>query len=193
MRYKLGSRVDVNINASGKLKVMEITLVSLFSSLAAVLNIIEALFIPSVIPGVKLGIANIVTVMGVFILRPGLVLGIAFLRTLIASLLLGSFLSVSYYLSFAGTMASAFVICILYHFNKKIGPVFLSIVGALVHNIAQLTVAYYVVGYGFIYYLPYLIVFAVPSGFLTGKITEKVLKARIRPAAQRQTKRLQVN
>lgn len=155
----------------------DIALVALLAALAIMLNVVEALFFPSPVPGLKLGIANIVTVMAVFFFKPRIVFGIVFLRTLVASLLIGNFLSAGYFLSLSGSMLSAVVIYGLHRKNKDFSPTFLSVIGAIGHNIGQMIAAYLFINVGFLYYLPYLIIFAVPAGYFTGMVATKVLNA----------------
>jgi heptaprenyl diphosphate synthase len=158
------------------MKTQDITLIGILASLAVVLSILESTFIPTFILGVKLGLANIVTIVGIYLLDFKKLLGIALIRTFISSLLLGKFLSPGYLMSVSGAVMSLIIIYIIYLLYKEASPVFLSIIGAIVHNIAQLVVAYFIVGYGFIYYLPYLIILAVPAGIITGLIAKGVLK-----------------
>lgn len=163
-----------------KLKTKAIALIGILSTLAISLNILEALFIPQMVPGMKIGLANLVTVLSVFLLKKRYVFFIMFVRIIVSSLLLGTFLSIPFFFTLSGALLSTVITILLYSFDKNISPVFLSISGAITHNIGQLCVAYLFLGYGMAYYLPYLILFAIPTGFITGKIVAKLLNYRNR-------------
>ncbi|WP_028306633.1 Gx transporter family protein [Desulfitibacter alkalitolerans] len=157
------------------MKISNISLISILAAMAVTLSVLESMFIPSIIPGAKIGLANVVTVVAVYLLSFRNVLGIVIIRTLVSSLFLGTFLSIGYFMSVTGGLASAFVVYILYKYIKNVTPIFLCIIGALVHNITQLVVAYSLIGYGIMYLLPYLLLFAIPAGWCTGKIASTVI------------------
>lgn len=142
---------------------------SLLITCGIVLHMFENMipsFIP--IPGAKLGLANIISliVIVIFGLREGLVVSI--LRCLIGTLLAGTFSSLFYSLS--GAIASTIVMAIAYRYFKKVfSLVGISILGGLTHNFAQITVASFVLStFGLFAYLPFLMVIGLFTGFFTG-------------------------
>lgn len=159
-----------------RVKTIDIALIGTLSSLAICLNMIEAVVLPQLIPGMKIGIANLVTVLSVFLLNRNHVLYIVIIRVIVSSILLGTFFSIHFFFSTSGALISTLITLLLYYFDKNVSPVFLCISGAIAHNVAQLIVAYLLIGYGFIYYLPYLILFALPTGYITGIIVDRLLK-----------------
>jgi len=117
-------------------------LVAGFAALAIAIHILEAAF-PSPMPGVKPGLANVVTV--VVYLRYGLrtAVWVAMLRVLVGSLLIGTFLSPTFLLSASGACASLAALGVAGSLGRSlIGAVGLSVAAALAHMSTQIGVAY---------------------------------------------------
>lgn len=117
-------------------------LVAGFAALAIAIHILEAAF-PSPLPGVKPGLANVVTV--VVFVRWGwrMAAAVAILRILVGSLLVGSFLSPTFLMSASGgvaALAALGVVALLP--GRAVGALGASILAALAHMGTQLTVAY---------------------------------------------------
>lgn len=153
----------------------------LATGLALGLHIFEALIpMPTglIVPGFKLGLANIVTLYVImnFSMKDAVVVSI--LRTVLGALLSGTFMTVTFYFSFAGGLISAIVMGLLYKYGSKYFSMLgVSLVGAVTHNLAQLTVASLVIQTAGIFaYLPYMLFFALPTGFFVGLVTGKVNK-----------------
>ena len=138
--------------------VKKLTTLALFSTIALTIFLLESLIPPLVpIPGIKLGLANIVTLIllanGTW--RDALVVLMA--RSLLGSIFAGQMMSFFY--SLAGGLACLLVMAILHHFLGKKLLWFTSIIGALAHNTGQIIVAALVLGSGYVFfYYPYLIV-----------------------------------
>ena len=156
-------------------KTKHLVMLALFISQALILSIIESwIAIPSPVPGVKLGLANIITLVTIvfFGLKDVLVLVTA--RSLLGSLLGGGL--VLFPFSLAGGLLSAVVMYVL---RKKMGKSFsllgISIAGALAHNIGQLSVAAFMTGgFAVFGYLPVLMVSGIVVGCFIG-ITANLL------------------
>ncbi|HKM43318.1 MAG TPA: Gx transporter family protein [Limnochordia bacterium] len=153
----------------------------LATGLALGLHIFEAMIpMPTdiMVPGVKLGLANIVTLYVImnFGTKDGIV--IAVLRTLLGSLMSGTFMTPTFYFSFAGGVISAIVMGLLYkHASKYFSMMGISLVGAVTHNVAQLTVAGLMIEQSLILiYLPVMLFAALPTGAFVGVVTGKVNK-----------------
>lgn len=143
-------------------------------ALGVALWVLEALLPPPLpLPGAKLGLSNIVVLFTMLLL--GLQAGIylAVLRSLLGSLVGGTFLSVGFLLSFGGALASALAMALcLRFFGKIFSLIGISIIGAVVHNMAQLLLVYYLFirQPGVLYYLPFLLWAGLVSGTVTGAI-----------------------
>lgn len=112
------------------------------AAIAIGLTLAEAA-LPSPIPGIKPGLANIVILL--VLLRHGFKTAawVSVIRLLAGSLLLGSFLSPGFWLAAAGTVASLFTLMLIRHLPEKtFGPVSLSILTAFAHISGQLLLAW---------------------------------------------------
>lgn len=147
--------------------VKKLTTLALFSTIALTIFLLESLIPPLVpIPGIKLGLANIVTLIllanGAW--RDALVVLMA--RILLGSIFAGQMMSFFY--SLAGGMVCLLVMAVLHHFLGKKLLWFTSIIGALAHNTGQILVAALILGPYVLFYYPYLIVGGIITGLFTG-------------------------
>jgi len=112
------------------------------AALAIGLSLAEAA-VPSPLPGVKPGLANIVTL--VVLARYGwrVAAWVSVLRVVAGGILLGTFLSPTFVLSFAGAAAALLVLALTRYLPRSLfGPVGHSIVAAFAHVAGQLAVVY---------------------------------------------------
>lgn len=112
------------------------------AALAIGLSLAEAA-IPSPLPGIKPGLANIVTllVLGRYGLRAAI--WVSLLRVVAGSLILGTFLSPSFVLSLGGALASLGMLALARHLpHGWFGPVSLSTLASFAHMAAQLSIVY---------------------------------------------------
>lgn len=157
-----------------------LTTTSILVALASVLHVVEALIpIPYVVPGAKLGLANIVALYAVMTMGLGQALAISFLRTLIGGLLSGTFLNLGYYLATAGAISSTLVMYAVSRIRRPgVSVIGVSVAGSFTHNLAQLTVAALLLQQvGVLFYLPYLLFFAIPTGIFIGFLAARVIFA----------------
>lgn len=141
-----------------------------------VLQILEGMLPPVLpLPGVKLGLANLATLVALFTLGPWEAVGVNLLRCLLGGLLRGSLVGLT--ISLAAGTAATLVMVALYAFRPPgVTLTGMSIAGAVSHNSAQLGVAVWLVGFsGLRHYLPFLLVLAVPTGFLVGVLARRLL------------------
>lgn len=152
----------------------KMVLLALLVAGAAVLHVVESWIpVPLPVPGAKLGLANIVTLAVImeYGTREGLV--IAFLRTVLGSLLGGTFLSLGFFLALSGGLMSAVVMGVLSRrlSGQGISTTGLSLAGAVTHNVTQLSVAMVLVSHaGLFMYLPFLLFVAIPTGYFVGLV-----------------------
>ncbi len=139
----------------------------MFLALALICSYVESL-IPFYfgIPGVKLGLTNIVVVVMLYEIGAKEAFCISMLRILLAGFLFGNPFSILYSLS--GGLLSFFVMLALKH-TKKFQIVTISVMGGIFHNIGQLCAASVVVeNYNLFYYAPMLLIAGFITGFLIG-------------------------
>ena len=152
---------------------------------AIVLTVAEAA-IPLPLPGIKPGLANIVTL--VVLARWGWreAVWVSLLRVLAGSLLLGQFLAPGFFLSLSGALASLLVLGMATHLPARwFGPVSHSILAAFAHIGAQLVVArlWLVPHDGVFYLLPVFALAAVVFGLVNGLVAAKLLAELPQPSA----------
>lgn len=129
---------------------------------AALEQLLPAL--PMLPPGAKPGFANIAVLAAGYTLGPAAAFGVATVKALFALATRGA---TAFLMSLAGGLLSTAVMMLLLHV-KFFGTVGIGVSGATAHNLAQLGVAAVLLTGGVQYYLPWLLLFAVMSGCLTG-------------------------
>ena len=153
----------------------KIARMGLLTALALILSYVESL-IPAfvAVPGVKIGLANIVVVFALYTLGPGEAAIVSIIRVLLSSLLFGSVLSLSY--SAAGAVISLLSMIILMK-TKIFGVTSVSVTGGVFHNLGQILVACLVLETDvLLYYLPVLILSGTITGAVIGIASSIVIK-----------------
>lgn len=150
------------------MSIKKLTTLAMFTVIALTIFVIEnAIPLPIPIPGIKLGLANIITLIVLLNLGPVEALLVLLCRILLATMFAGQAMSLLYSL-FGGILCLISMITI----NRFLSGhyVFLtSVFGALFHNIGQLAAAYFITGtLGVFAYLPFLIISGVLTGLFTG-------------------------
>lgn len=157
------------------MNVKKLTKMAMLLSLALIIFIIES-FLPPLapIPGIKLGLANIITLIAIYYLGRREAFVILALRIVLASVYSGGMAGFLY--SMAGGMVCFAVmgLCSLKLGENRMWVV--SILGAIGHNIGQLAVACFVIGSAQVmWYLPVLLISAVLTGAFTGVAAQVTL------------------
>ena len=117
--------------------VNKIRLQAFLIALSGALSAID-FYIPKPLPFAKIGIANCVTLIVLLENQFGLAMSVAFFRTLVAALMLGTFLSYSYLLSVSGAVFSTAMTWItIRFFGKRLSPIGISVWSAFFHTAAQ--------------------------------------------------------
>lgn len=144
-------------------------------ALAMILSYVESMIpLSFAVPGIKMGLPNIVIVFALYRLDAGSAVGISLLRVVLISILFGNGASLIYAAS--GAVLSLMVMVLLKHFNRY-RMITVSVCGAVAHNIGQILAAVVVLGTDKIfYYLPVLMVSGVITGALIGAVAALVLK-----------------
>ena len=148
---------------------------SILVACASVLQVAESL-LPHPVPGVRLGLANIITVIAMVYIGPGSAVELAILRTLVSSMVLGTFLTPTFVLSFSGGVVSALVMVLLYKLAGRgpfsFGLIGISVGGSVSHIATQVALVYllFLRNSGVLWLWPWLGLSAVVTGVLTGMI-----------------------
>lgn len=147
------------------------------AALAIVIHVAESA-LPSPLPGIKPGLANVVTVAVLLQYGWRTAAWVALLRVLIGSLVLGTFLSPTFLLSITGAACSVAVLSIVHALaGRRLGPVGYSALAAQAHMAGQFAVAYWVFipQAALLHLLPPLLSAALLFGVVSGIITATML------------------
>lgn len=153
--------------------------IALLSAYALGLHGFESL-LPTPIPWLRLGLANIITLTTLLLYGLRAAIMVTLIRVILGSLFTGTFLGPAFILSFGGGVTSTFAMGIVVSLIPKLfGPVGLSLIGALFHNIAQLFLAYFL----FIQRIeaillisPVIILLGTLTGTVNGVVSDIIIK-----------------
>lgn len=170
------------------MRTKKLTELALLATIALTIFLVE-LRIPNPvpIPGVKLGLANIVTVYAVYRYRPSEVLLLVLTRIILGAVFSGNLMALLYSLS-GGLLCLAGVLLLCRIIPEELLWT-VSILGAVLHNIGQIGAAILVTGtLGIVAYLPFLLVSGCCAGAFTGLCAQFLIKRKILHYAETNTK-----
>ncbi len=157
------------------MKTKDITKIAILTSMCTVISIIESYFtfIGDIVPGLKLGLANIVIIFTLYECNFKTALTVSIIRILVVALLRTGF-GLNFFFSLSGAILS---IISMYIFKKtKLSIIGVSIIGSIFHSIGQVLIGILLMdNYNVIYYLPYLLIFSIPTGIIIGIISKKMI------------------
>ena len=166
-------------------KARRVALYGMLTALAFILSYVESLVpVTAGIPGVKLGLANLVVVIALYTLDLKGAFVISVVRIVLSGLTFGGLFSMLY--SLAGGLLSFAVMAVLSR-KKLFGTVGVSVCGGVAHNIGQLLVAMAVLETESVwYYFPVLLIsgsvagvlIGLLGGWMTGRVQDYLAKRR---------------
>ena len=151
----------------------------IFVALAFVFSFVEVLIPISLgIPGIKLGLANIVVLTALYAMGPKEAFFISCVRIVLVGFTFGNMASLLY--SLAGGLLSWLVMCLLKKI-KGFSMIGVSLAGGISHNIGQIFVAALMLKTtSVMYYLPVLLIAGTITGILIGILGGMLLKVQLR-------------
>lgn len=151
------------------MKTQKITLLGVLTAGAVIIGIIES-FIPSIgIPGVKLGLANIVILVILYELGALDAIIVNLLRVFLVGLLRGNIFSMGFLMSLTGAVLSLGIMILLHLVIKKFSVIGVSVIGSVFHVTGQILIAMLFLGTVYVvYYLPFIAVSAIITGIFVG-------------------------
>lgn len=162
------------------MNIHKITMIAVLMAMAIAVSVLES-FIPSIIiPGLRLGLANIfiLLVLYEFGLLEALFINVG--RVFIASLVRGTIFQMGFFMSITGAMLSMIVMWLLVFFFKKLSPVAVSVVGAMSHIAGQFVIATIFLESPYIwYYAPVLALISVGTGIIVGLMVVAIKRTKI--------------
>ncbi len=158
------------------MNVHKLTLIAVLTASAIVIAIAES-FIPSIgIPGIKLGLANIVILITLYELGIMEATFINLIRVVVVGLVRGTFLSMGFLMSLTGAILSLGIMILFYLLIKKFSIIGVSVIGAIFHVIGQIAIAMIFLDSVYIlYYLPIIGLSAIVTGVIVGIVAKLVI------------------
>lgn len=154
----------------------KLTQLAMLTGVALIIFVIE-LQIPNPfpIPGVKLGLANVITVYAIYHYRAREVMAIVYVRIFLAAVFSGNMMALAY--SFAGSVFCLTGILLIKRIIDEKHIWISSVLGAVLHNVGQITAAVVITGTpGVVAYLPFLLVSGCLAGAFTGGCAQFTIK-----------------
>ena len=155
-------------------------LLGVLTAAAIVIAILES-FIPSIgIPGVKMGLANIVILIILYELGIWEAGVVNLLRVLVVSLARGTFLSMGFLMSLTGAALSFGIMVLFYLLIKKFSIIGVSVIGSVFHVTGQIIIAMIFLGSAYVFlYLPIIAISAIITGVFVGITAKLIIKTGI--------------
>ena len=162
------------------MKVQKMALLGVLTAGAIVIAILES-FIPSIgIPGVKLGLANIVILIILYELGIVEAIIVNLLRVIVVGLVRGTFLGMGFFMSLTGAVFSLGIMILFYLLIKKFSVIGVSVIGSIFHVGGQILIAMIYLGTAYIVlYLPVLAISAIITGVFVGIIAQLIIRTGI--------------
>lgn len=156
--------------SAGKNAAKKIAVLAILTALSLITFIIESLFPPLIIPGAKMGLANVFSFAALIMYSPIEAFAIVAIRTVLGAVYAGNFSAVLY--SFTGGIVSMAVSSILmYTAYPRVSVMAISVAAAVAHNITQNIVFVFLSGSVLMFgYMPYLILLGILSGAIVGGV-----------------------
>ena len=158
------------------MKTKKLTTMALLCAIALTIFMVEAQFpSPVPLPGVKLGLSNIVTVFAVFVMGPVEAILILAGRIFLGAVFAGNFSSILY--SAAGGALAITVTIFSRKILKENQMWIAGCLGAMAHSVGQMIMAVLVTGTpSIIIYLPALLICSIITGIFTGLCAQLLVK-----------------
>lgn len=151
------------------INIKKIVRISALIALSIVLSILEGLIPVFNIPGVKLGLANIVILTTLYIYGFKEAMFVSFIRILFVCIFRTGLFSL--YFSLSGAI---FSLISMYLVKKtKLSVIGVSIIGSIFHSIGQILIAYIILNTNIIYYLPFILILSIVTGTIIGYISKE--------------------
>lgn len=154
------------------MKVKKMIFMAILTAESLLLFIIEsAIPMPFTVPGAKIGLSNIITVISLYMFGFKDSLIIVCLKVILSSFFSGSLST--FLFSLSGGLLSLFAMYVAKKLGgKDISILGVSITGSVFHNLAQIIVAYFIINsIGIFSYMPFLLIAALATGIFTGLVS----------------------
>lgn len=148
--------------------IQRLTVTALLAALALALSFLDGLLPPLPVPGVRLGLANVVVMAALAELSFAGAAGITAAKSVFALLIRGP---VACLMSTLGGVLALLAMAVAYRWGQRwFSFIGVGVLGAAAHNIGQLLGAVAVLGSAMWYYTPVLLLVSIPTGVVTGLV-----------------------
>lgn len=156
-------------------KTKKFVFLALLCAMAIVINVFESMALTSFPFGVRVGLANVIALIGIYLFGIKEMIIINLMRVIIGSLLRGNIFSLTFFISLSGVFLSSLVMILLLKLKQSI--IITSLFSSLAHVIGQILMVIYFYQTTYIsLLLPFLLALAIPTGILTGILCSISLK-----------------
>lgn len=160
------------------MSVKKMTVLSLYTAAALILFVVESVIpMPVPLPFVKLGLANIITLIVLVCYSPKDAFLVLMLRIFLASVFYGQIVYLVY--SMAGGILCFLADVVINRLLKGKYIYITAVFGALFHNVGQMLAAFFFLGKGVLPYFPYMVLCGIITGLFTG-ILANILVLRLK-------------
>jgi heptaprenyl diphosphate synthase len=131
--------------------------------------------IPIPVPGVKLGLANIIILVMLYDFKTSEAFMVLIIRIFLVGLLRGNIFQVPFFMSLCGGLCS-FIIMRIFSLIKFFSIIGVSVIGSIFHCVGQIVIAIILLGTAqVVFYLPLIAILSTVTGVLTGIISKRFL------------------
>lgn len=166
----------IKSNNKPRISTRKIATLAILCAMGLIMFMIESLFPPLLLPGAKMGLSNIVSLLTLIMYGPWEALLVVVVRTVMGSVFTGSMSTLMYSLTagVVSTLVSAVLVQLVY---PRISIIAISVVSAVVHNITQNIVFCAVTNTPEMYsYAPWLAIVGVAAGLIVGFAVYYIIK-----------------
>ena len=160
--------------------VHKMSLMAILTAGAIVISIIES-FIPSIgIPGIKLGLANILVLITLYEIGVKEAIFVNLGRVVMTGILRGNLITMGFLMSLTGAVFALVIMIVFYLLIKKFSIIGVSMVGSIFHVLGQILIAMAFLGTIYVLlYLPIIAISAIVTGVFVGIISKLVIRTGI--------------
>ena len=158
------------------MKIRKLVFIAIMISISVVLSIVETLIsgLIFIVPGVKLGLANVITLIILVTLGEKEAFLVVITRIMIVALTYSGFFTPSFWISLSGGMLAILAMILIK--KTKLSIYSISVFGSLMHMVGQIIAAMVVSNTEtLIYLLPYMIALSIPTGIITAFLANKIV------------------
>lgn len=154
-----------------------IVMIALMVTIALILSIIEgSLPLPMIVPGAKIGLANIVTMICIVLMTTRDAFTVLILRIVLSSIFVGGFSGFIYSLS-GGVLSFLMMYLVIRLIGKKVSMIGIGVTGAYFHSAGQVIAASIILqNIRIMSYLPFLLIASIFAGIFIGLASDNLIK-----------------